>query len=247
MTTQQTSDRFTCVCPECRAKYKVPEDKRGQTFACQKCQTRFMLDSTPPTPQPEPEQEQPTGFFGKLRQAGKQALEKAQNAGDGRSMKEILAEHRGDHLRATDAEAPPFHLWKMVKFCGCSLQTDFGLDPNSQLFCYFAESCLILRAMPDAFKMPKVETTEEVLRIPLVEIEKLEVETADRMTLGRIGAGYLLAGPFGAIIGGMWRKKDKFLRVDWGGEHSVVFGKSKVKADELKQLVTKAIREVKGA
>ena len=51
--------------------------------------------------------------------------------------------------------------------------------------------------------------------------------------------------------GGLWKKKDRFLRIDWGGEHSVVFGGIKtvggVTAAKLQLLITQTIRQVKEA
>lgn len=269
------SNKITVRCPGCSKSYTVSAEQIGKKATCKSCSERFVLqtvasapasDVPAPSRVPEatadkPEQQQPKGFLAKLKQAGKEAASRFREERDrqkqkqaeaasgaekkeGLTLKEKIAQHRGDHLRATDAEAPPPHLWNLAKFCGCSLKSDFGLDPNTQVFCYFAESCLILRKL-DGFRLPKLESTTEVLRIPLLDIEEMHIETADRMGLGRIGTGYLLAGPFGAVIGGLWKTKDKFLRIDWGGQHSIVFGKSKIKADALKQKIVEAIRQVK--
>ena len=219
-----------------------------------------------------PGPEKPKGFFGSLRAAVRDAAAagaaaakevrdkqaKSQEGADPPAEKksfrekwtehqEKLAEMRGDNCRSTDLKAPPANKWMLVKFCGCSLSSDFGLTPKENVFAYCAESALILRKMKGFSLSLSVETTQEVLRVPLTEVEELTVETADRMTLGRIGAGYLLAGPFGALIGGLWKKQDKFLRVDWAGKHSIVFGKAMVDAETLKQRVVEGVRQVREA
>lgn len=262
------SDKIKVQCPGCSKSYTIHPEQVGKKATCKACGERFVLQPTVATtpkaepsqlpatpPPPPPKAESPKGFFGKLKQVGQNAARQLQEEterqkqiqaesgiqGGFARLREKLDESQGKHLRATDIDPPPMHLWSSIKFCGCSVRDDFGVDPKTQLYVYFIQSCMILARQKTGLKFQ----VDEVLRIPLLEIEDLTLETADRMTLGRIGTGYLLAGPFGGIIGGLWKKQDKFLRVDWGGNHSMVLGSARTKADALQKKILEAIRQVK--
>ena len=167
----------------------------------------------------EPAERKPAGFWASLKAAGEKAAERAKEA----------KEKHAEAQRREDAERghPPLHKMLQLKF----LTGPLDLTPNSTLFLHIADGNVLL------FKQRLGFTTQcdEEIRIPLASIKHMELETAERMTAGRAAAGYLLAGPLGAAIGGFgFKKKDKFLRIDFndaGMESSIVFGEASEQAN----------------
>lgn len=232
------------LCPNCQAAYNVREDKLGQTIACKRCSKPFKLETesecvdveeieekpavaltSAPTEEPKPQ-----GFWSRLKSAGTAIAEAAEKVKQEKLEREQREEAEKGH--------PPVYRMLVVTF----LTGPLDVKLNTGLYFHVTGENMLLFDLTSAFS----STCREVLRIGLKAIKHTEVETADRMTLARTGAGLLLGGPIGAaIVGFGFKKKDKFLRIDFddaGMETSVVFGGSNV--ETVNNKILSARREV---
>ena len=138
-----------------------------------------------------------------------------------------------------DQPEKPKSLWDQTKAFVEKQKTEFPLKYLHGPFGSVKPGTLVILRFEDdelIVETPVLIKRKEAFRIPLASITGTEVETAERMTIGRIGAGLLLAGPLGALFGGFgFKKKSKLLRLDFdddGMGASIVFGKGAGKTVE---------------
>jgi predicted Zn finger-like uncharacterized protein len=252
-------------CPHCSQAYNVPEDKLGKQTTCKKCNERFTLaqeaipnsaEETPPIVEAETK---PGGFFAsignKLQEAKRHIGELHEKNMQG--MKERMNDFAEANKRKREEQAakaasgkyqhPPTPQMPSVKF----ITGPVDLKPNTGLYFDVHDGDLVLLKVRPGFNFQ--QECDVVLRIPLASVKHLEIETADRMSLGRVGAGLLLAGPLGAVFGGFgFKKKDRLLRIDFddaGMEASIILGGGNVQSVNNKIMTARrdAVRAQQGA
>lgn len=203
------------LCPHCRQKYSVPTEKLGRVILCRKCSKSFKLElketvdyseAEPPAPEPEPEKTEPAGFLNRVKAFAE-------------NVKQQVADHK---TQVAECSHPSITEMQGLKFITGPVE----LKPNTGVYLHVGGGDVVLYKLKEGFNFSL--RCDEVLRVPLASIKHLEIETAERMSLGRVGAGLLLAGPIGAVFGGFgFKKQDKFLRIDFddaGMDASIVLG-----------------------
>jgi predicted Zn finger-like uncharacterized protein len=227
-------------CPHCSQVYCISEEKLGKQTTCKKCNQRFTLAvdapvdpvaEQPSVAEPEP---QPTGFLARLKSGIKSGVEDLKRKVDEATERQLAARAAAD---AQSYAHPSVAVMPSVKF----ITGPIDLKPNTGLYFDVHDGDIVLLKLRAEITLK--QKCDPVLRFPLASVKHLEIETAERMSLGRVGAGLLLAGPLGAVFGGFgFKKKDRLLRIDFddaGMEASIILGGGNVQVVNNKILTAR--------